>query len=268
MRRILASCLIVVFGLCNGCASKYGEQKTQVNYYPACYKPIADLRSGENTVAKNTAGGALLGAFTGAMIGLLATGKWQGAVMGGAAGGVAGSVAGNIYGKKQQEKDDNIRLNSYLQDIDGDISNLDIVSAAARSSLQCYDGQFNILISEIKAKQISRQAAEQRFAEISDGREEAIALLGNAWQHGQNLNQEYENAFINEQKNISAPAQSTQTVSYQQKAATLNKARQRKAALAQKTADVSRQRQQAVTDTSRQTREINEAYAALADIRS
>ncbi len=266
MRGFLSLLMIAALVLCGGCASKYGEQKTQAVYYPACYQPIQDLRSGENTVAKSTAGGALLGAFTGAMIGLITTGKWQGAVVGAATGGVAGTMAGNAYGRKQQEKDDNIRLNSYLQDIDGDISNLDVTSAAARASLQCYDRQFNVLLSEIRAKRIAREAAEKRFAEISSGREEAIAILGNAAQYGANLNQEYENAFASEQQQLNATRQ--QPVVYQQKTAAIARAKRRKADLARKTADINLQKQQAQNDSAAQTRQINEAYAALADIRS
>lgn len=268
MRRLLSIAIILGLGLCGGCASKYGEQKTQASYYPACYQPIQDLRGSENTVTRNTAGGALLGAFGGAMIGLLTTGKWQGAVVGAATGGVAGTMLGNMYGRKQQEKDDNTRLNSYLQDLDGDISNLDVAGAAARTSLQCYDRQFQALLTDIRARQITREAAEKRFAEICSGREEAIAILGNAAQHGQNLSQEYENAFANEQQQLNTPAKTAQKVAYQKNSGTLNRARQRKAALVQKTEALSQERQQALTDSSDQTRQINEAYAALDDIRS
>jgi len=260
--------MICSIGLCGGCASKYGEQSTRVNYYPACYQPIQDLRDSDNTVAKNTAGGALVGAFAGAMLGLITTGKWQGAAIGAATGGVAGTMVGNMYGRKQQEKNDNIRLNSYLQDLDGDISNLDVAGAAARTSLQCYDRQFNALLAEIRGRRIAREAAEKRFAEISAGREEAIAILGNAAQYGQNLNQEYENAFASEQRQMNAPAKAEQKVVYQQNAAAFKKAKQRKSALVQKTAQLSNERQRAINDTSTQTRQINEAYAALADIRS
>lgn len=267
MRRFTAASMILVFGLCSGCASKYGEQQTQVNYYPACYQPIQDLRGGEHNVAKNTGAGALLGAFTGAMIGLIATGKWQGALIGGATGGVAGSMAGNAYGRYQQEKDDNVRMAGYLQNLDGDISNLDVTRAAAKSSLQCYDRAFASLLSEIKAKQISRQAAESRFGEIMNGREEAINILGNAAQYGQNLNQEYENAF-NAEEQQAAKMQTQAPAARQQKVQAINRARQHKQNLVRKTTQISQERQQAVNETSRQTREINEAYAALQDIRS
>lgn len=267
MKKFTAMSMILIFGLCSGCASKYGEQQTQVNYYPACYQPIQDLRSGEHNVAKNTGAGALLGAFTGAMIGLIATGKWQGALMGGAVGGAAGSMAGNAYGRHQQQQDDNVRMAGYLQNLDGDISNLDITHAAARTSLQCYDRAFAALLAEIRAKQISRQAAQSRFGEIMSGREEAINILGNAAQYGQNLNQEYENAFNSEEQKI-AENKAESSATRQQKSRAVSQARQRKQTLVNKTAQITRDRQEAVQATSRQTREINEAYAALQDIRS
>lgn len=243
-----------------GCASKYGEQKTAVNYYPACYQPIQDLRSRENDVAKGTAGGALIGALGGALVGLLASGgKWQGAVVGGATGGVAGTMVGNMYARKQQEADDNRRLASYLQDIDGDISNLDVAGAAARNSLQCYDRQFAVLIADIKAKTITREAAQQRFAEISSGREEAIALLGNAVEHGRNLNQQYEQAFASEAQQMQTPQKLAQgQAAYRQKASTLNAAKQRKQSLVQKTTSLESERSQAQATSSAQLKEIQD----------
>lgn len=270
MRRCTAwIMMILLFGL-GGCASKYGTQNTSVNYYLGCYRPIADLRENEHSTAKGTATGAVIGALGGALVGLLATGgKWQGAVIGGATGGVAGTMAGNIYARKQQEADDNRRLASYLQDLDGDISNLDLASAAARTSLQCYDNQFNLLVAAIKARQIDRQSAAARYAEISSGREEAIAILGNAVQYGRNLDQQYEQAFMSEEQNLAQPRSRASGAS---KAAqgkrNLNVARNRKQVLTQKTRAIEEQKSQAQQASSSQTREINEVMANLEDIRA
>lgn len=270
MRAPFALILAISLVALPGCASKYGVQQTQAVYYPQCYQPIQDLRNSENTVSRNTGAGALLGAFSGAIIGLLASGgKWQGAVMGGAVGAAGGAMAGNMYGRHVQESDDNVRLANYLQNLDGDISNLNVTSAAARSSLQCYDQQFQYLLQQIKSRQISREAASQRFAEIQSGREEAIAILGNAAEYGKNLNMEYENAFNNEERQLQQAVQTarptTQTV---KKAAAIKAARNKKRVLANKTSDISSQRQAALATSSQQTREINEAFANLSDIRS
>lgn len=262
---LFAASLLVM----SGCASKYGEQRTTVNYYPACYKPINDLRENEHNVAKSTATGAVVGAASGALIGLLTTGDWRGALMGAAVGGVGGTMVGNMYGRKQQEKDDNIRLASYLQDIDGDISNLDVTSAAARSSLQCYDREFQALLSSIRARQISREAAQQRFTEIQNGREEAIAILGNVVTQGTSLDREYEQAFASEQQQIDSPQAMAQgRAAYQQKARTLNTARQKKRAITRKVEEVRSERIQAQNTSSSQSREIQEAMAQLRELKA
>ena len=36
---------VACIALLGGCASKYGAQTTQVNYYPQCYSPVAQLRA-------------------------------------------------------------------------------------------------------------------------------------------------------------------------------------------------------------------------------
>lgn len=261
--------LLLTTGL-GGCASKYGAQNTTVNYYPGCYRPIADLRQNENNTAKGTVTGSVIGALGGALVGLLAGGgRWQGAVVGGAMGAATGAMAGNYYARKQQEADDNIRLASYMQDLDGDISNLTVAQAAARTSLQCYDQQFRLLLADIKAGQIGREQAQARYAEIVSGREEAIGILGQAAQSGRNMDQEYEQAFMNEQQNMQSPARQAEgRGAYAQKSQALNSARTRKNDLAKKTASIEQDRDQAREVTAQQTRAINQAMANLSDIRA
>ncbi|MCR4666321.1 MAG: hypothetical protein K5657_03395 [Desulfovibrio sp.] len=198
MRTLLL--ILLVCSLATGCASKYGTSHTNVHYYNACYAPISKLRASEYNVEKTTAGGAAIGAIGGALLGFLATGKAEGAVVGGIAGAATGAVVGNIYAKKKKISDDNARMASYLEDIDGDIRNLDIVSASAKQSLQCYDREFKELLRAIRERRISRMEAEDRFGEIASGRDEAIALLGNAVTHGRDLDQQYESAFREERK--------------------------------------------------------------------
>lgn len=249
-----------------GCASKYGEQRTTVNYYPACYAPVRDLRDRENDVAKTTVGGGVVGALGGALIGLLATGKAEGALVGAAAGGATGVIAGNIYAKKQKMADDNIRLASYLQDLDGDISRLDIDGAAAMTSLQCYDRAFNALTASIKARQISRDAASRRFAEIMTGREEAASILGQIIDSSRNLSREYEQAFIQEENNIQQP-QRTSLASAQAKKRTIDTGRRKARSLAQKQEKWQEVRNDANIQTARQQREITALMADLENAR-
>lgn len=260
MRRILALVLVLplLIATLSGCASRYGEQKTTVNYYPGCYRPIQDLRQREHEVAKGAAGGAALGALGGALIGLLASGgKWQGAVAGAAVGAAGGGMAGASHAKAQQERDDNKRMAAYLENINGDISNLDITSAAARTSLQCYDQQFDLLVKDIKAKAIDRQTASRRFAEISSGREEAIAILGNAAAQARNLDQQYEEAFVNEERAVVT----ANTPQKQQKKAAIKTARKEKEKLAQKTVALEKEKGEANDVTARQAQELKEALA-------
>ena len=61
----LVAVLIMALLALPGCASKYGAQRTKVNYYPQCYQPVQQLRDDENYVAKSTATGAVGGALLG-----------------------------------------------------------------------------------------------------------------------------------------------------------------------------------------------------------
>ena len=230
---ILALALVLPTGLLSGCASKYGTQKTHVNYYPACYRPIHDLRASEHKVAEGTAGGAFIGAMGGALLGFLTTGKAEGALVGGVAGAATGAVVGNIYAKKKQISDENRRMASYLEDIDGDIRSLDIVSASARTTLDCYDREFKVLLNDIRTRRISRREAEERYGEITSGREEAIALLGNAVNNGRDLDRQYEQAFVEEERSVKRGSKG------------LTQAKRRKQNLTSRVNEVSRQKQQA-----------------------
>ena len=58
---------VACIALLGGCASKYGAQTTQVNYYPQCYSPVAQLRADEDRITNSTAGGAAGGVFSNAI---------------------------------------------------------------------------------------------------------------------------------------------------------------------------------------------------------
>lgn len=222
--RPLVLTTIITFALtAGGCASRYGMQRTQVQFYPNCYQPIAQLRQSEHSVLKGTAGGAALGVLAGALLGVLSADRGErgkSAVIGGVVGGVAGGMAGNVYAQKQQIADENMRMASYLEDLEGDISGLDIVSASARTSLQCYDHQFQNLVGNIRAKRVSRGQAEMMFSEIRNGREEAIAILGQAETQGRELDRQYQAALAEEERVLAQPAQSAPPRAQQQTART------------------------------------------------
>lgn len=255
--------LALVFAVLPGCASKYGEQKTTVNYYPSCYRPIHDLRENEHAVAKGTASGAIIGALGGALLGLLSSGgKWEGAVTGAAIGGVTGGVSGNIYAQRQKELDDNRRLAGYLEDLDGDISNVDLSAAAARTSFKCYEQAFNRLKDDIKAKRVTREVAMKRFAEIRSGQEEAAAILGDLVVKTQDLELKYDQALQDEERVISSPQKMAEgRQAYVKKASALKKARTQTKQLAQKSKQLSSEKT-SMQDTVNKNTEENSTYIA------
>ncbi len=162
---VVAAACIALLG---GCASKYGAQTTQVNYYPQCYSPVAQLRADEDRVTNSTAGGAAGGALLGALIGALA---------GAVAGGAAGAVGGNIYGKSQQRENDRRLLASYAAQLGEDSAGMDRATAAARLSARCYDEQFKKAAAQYKAGAITRQDFQDRYTEIRSGLEETSRIL-------------------------------------------------------------------------------------------
>ena len=191
--------VLLIAVLLSGCASKYGTPHTDVHYYGNCYRPISKLRQEEFSVAKGTGAGALIGAIGGALLGFLATGSARGAVVSGAMGAATGAVMGNMYARNQKELDENRRMYKYMHDIEGDIEQLDIVSASAEASLKCYNDAFQRLVADIRTKRVLRREAERRFNEIAQGRDEAIELLGRAITYGHDLDAEYERAFEQEE---------------------------------------------------------------------
>ena len=168
---------VACIALLGGCASKYGAQTTQVNYYPQCYSPVAQLRADEDRVNNSTAGGAAGGALLGALIGGLATGKVEGALAGAVAGGAAGAVGGNIYGKSQQRENDRRLLASYAAQLGEDSAGMDRATAAARLSARCYDEQFKKAAAQYKAGAITKQDFQDRYMEIRSGLEETSRIL-------------------------------------------------------------------------------------------
>lgn len=258
MRRIHTLLLIMVIcALMSGCAgNQYGTQQTAVNYYPACYDPIKKLRESEDSTTQGTVAGAALGAAGGAILGFLATGKAQGAVLGGLSGGVIGGVIGNQIAKNRKIADDNRRMAAYMQDLDGSISRLDIASASARMSLQCYDQQFKLLITAIQHRRVSYVDAQKMFNEIQAGTREASALLGTWENDGSDMEQQYRAALASEEQQLQmkrAP---------QQAHASLNQAQKRCDALQANVTKVKKQRAAADRQLKAQQDELSAILAS------
>ena len=121
------------------------------------------------------------------------------------------------------------------------------MSASAKTSLQCYDQQFASLLAAIKSKAISRDEAQRRFAEISSGREEAIALMGDAVTRGRDLEQQYEAAFVQEERALNAKPRQAR---HRTRNSTLHTAKQQRKVLQTKVGDLSKEKSAAEQETS------------------
>ena len=195
-RAYLPLVFILVGGLLfSGCTSRYGEQRTRVNYYPQCYEPVNQLRKDENSTGKSTAAGAAGGALLGALIGGLATGKVEGALAGAVAGGAAGAVGGNIYGKSQERQRDPAYLAEYNRQMGAEAASMNRATAAAKLATRCYDQQFKLAVDQYRAGQITRLELQDRYAEIRSGLEETAYILKDTPSAMAQRNTEYERAL-------------------------------------------------------------------------
>lgn len=209
-----------------GCASQYGPRLTRVQHFPDCYQPIYDLRQAEHRIARTTVGSAAVGTGLGALIGLvIADNKKQRtthALAGAAAGGVIGGMAGAMYSNKQQIKDENARMYSYLQDLDGDIHNLNIASASAMTSLQCYDKKFESTSRMLVSRQLPKPVAYQMFNEIQSGRTEALSILDKTEQSWRVKNVQYNTAIHEEKRHIQTVDAKAKVVAAEKKSQEFN----------------------------------------------
>lgn len=197
-QRSLVLLLVVCLGF-SGCASKYGEQTAIVVEYSDCYEPIRTLRAEENRVAKTTAAIAVAGGILGGVLGGL-RGGIKGAILGAAGGAAAAGTLGYFVAVQQKSKDENARMAHYLQDLNGDISGLDIATASARRAIQCYEEKFEMRLAQYKEKAISREQLEESYKEIKSGVDEAQRILGKVIVTAQESDGRYQAAINEEEK--------------------------------------------------------------------
>lgn len=177
------SAFLLALLLLPGCAKN--TETVKAYYYPSCHEPLAYLhsRTGGGATGKAVAKGAIQGgvisgiaaAIVGAITGNL---RPVGVLAGVAAGGAVGGLVGGVNQQQSIDKEDNQHLAKYLEEVDGDISNMDIVQAAATVSKQCYAREFKSLTEEMREGRIEGSAARARFTEIEAGTKEADQLLG------------------------------------------------------------------------------------------
>lgn len=175
--------IVIIMGVLvlGGCAKKSEGPPVSSDYYPKCYEPLDYLRH-RGGLGRSIAGGAVQGGFIsglsaiiiGALFGRIDPGRvgvslGAGAVLGGTAGGL--SHASN-------NKEDTRQMAAYLEEIDGDISDINNVEkAAATLASQCYGKEFKKLAASVKEGTITKSAAEERFSEIISGMTEADKYL-------------------------------------------------------------------------------------------
>lgn len=179
-RNVCCWLLAAIVGLEAGCARQTAP--VQAQYYPVCHEPLAYLQLRSNGMGSAVAAGAVqagvLSGIASAIIGAVAGGiNGTGVAVSVGVGSVLGGTVGAINRGSARQREDNKHLAAYLEQIDGDIEGLDIVSAAATASRQCYHREFQQLLVGIKNKTITPEAARSRFNEIETGERESTQLL-------------------------------------------------------------------------------------------
>ena len=212
--RKTAFAVLAALLLANGCTSKYGSQITEVNHYPNCYAPIAELRADEKNVQTGTGAGAAIGAFMGALVGYAATGKASGAVAGAATGAVVGGLAGYGIAKHKTESDAKVRLANYAEAVGQDVNQMDVATASASKARQCYEAAFDTARADFKNKRISAAEFEARYKEIRSGLLETANILDNISINMTEKDKEYREALAWEaqQREMPVPDPAVYTV--------------------------------------------------------
>ena len=212
--RKTAFAVLAALLLANGCTSKYGSQITDVNHYPNCYAPIAELRTDENNVQTGTGAGAAIGAFMGALVGYAATGKASGAVAGAATGAVVGGLAGYGIAKHKTESDAKVRLANYAEAVGQDVNQMDVATASASKARQCYEAAFDTARADFKNNRISAAEFEARYKEIRSGLLETANILDNISINMTEKDKEYREALAWEaqQREMPVPDPAVYTV--------------------------------------------------------
>ena len=209
--------LVITLLMATGCTSKYGNQLTDVNYYPSCYDPIGELRASEERVQTGAGAGMAVGAVLGALIGYAVTGKARGALVGAAAGTAVGGVAGYGIAKHRENINAEERMAAYNTEMNSDMSKMDIVTLSATRARQCYENAFEQARADLKAKRITTAEFDSRYQEIRSGLVESSSILGDLSTNMASRDKEYNEAlaYEAEQKNMPVPNPEVYTLANQ-----------------------------------------------------
>ena len=162
--------MAVVAVLLTGCAT---SQKPTFNakYYPQCYDPVAKLCKDQDNSSevKGAVGGAFLGALAGALIGAATSKDGKGALIGAAAGAALGGLTGFFTQRLSKIKDREERLAAFQKVLGESSQGWDLEKASVESAFKCYREQINLLKTQVKNKQISKEDFLARMKEIQSG---------------------------------------------------------------------------------------------------
>ena len=180
--RAITLFMICLLALPLGCSKKAPDGPVKAQYYPDCHEPLAYLRDRHAGTAKRVATGAATGGVISGVASVIASAiigrvSGVGVLAGVAAGAAVGGIASGVGTADELNKEDNRRMSKYLEEIDGDIDGLDLKTASAIVSRQCYNRAFATLKTDVRDGRISVAAARARFTEIVAGEDEAAQLL-------------------------------------------------------------------------------------------
>lgn len=197
--RAITIFMICILALPLGCAKKTPDGPVKAEYYPDCHEPLAYLRDRHAGTGKRVATGAAAGGVISGIATVIAsaiTGRVSGVgvLAGVAAGAAVGGIASGAGTADAIDKEDNRRMSKYLEEIDGNIEGLDLKTASATVSRQCYNRAFATLKTDVRDGKMSVAAARARFNEIVAGEDEAAQLL-NEQPQGLIMEDEFESAI-------------------------------------------------------------------------
>lgn len=169
---------LMLVALATGCTSKSlqqkegdykspPQQKEGDYYYPACYAPIQKQRFNSCFFSTDVLADPI-----------------------------------KQIAKARQIEDENTRMATYLSDIEGSISDINSQTASAKAALQCYDKQFEILLTSVKRKKISPEKAQPLFYEILFGTNKATALLRGVGDEALDMETRYRAALATEEQEL------------------------------------------------------------------
>jgi len=172
---LILSGSLAVSGCATGPGSLQAKYGAATDACAAERHPLIDTESTvANTMVRDAVIGVLVGAAAGALIG---GGNIKDVLIGAGAGLAAGAGAGYLDGKHKQYKTQEEVLAAIDGDTKTDLSRVSSAGQAIPALRRCRNQQIDQLKAQIDAKQIKRDAAMARLAEITKSVEQDNLLV-------------------------------------------------------------------------------------------